>query len=72
MLDEKASSVARLIKDGKASGPIADAFRRIQATEGDAAVYDYLRAEADRFHATPYGHCLNSFTVDRCPKRLEC
>lgn len=72
MLGEKASTVARLIKGGKASGPIVDAFRRIQAAEGDAAAYEYLRAEADGFHATPYGHCLNSFTVDPCPKHLEC
>ena len=72
MLGEKASTVARLIKGGKANGPIVDAFRRIQATEGDAAAYEYLRAEADGFHATPYGHCLNSFTVDPCPKHLEC
>jgi hypothetical protein len=72
MLGEKASTVARLIKGGKANGPIVDAFRRIQAIEGDAAAYEYLRAEADGFHATPYGHCLNSFTVDPCPKHLEC
>ncbi|ACD19537.1 hypothetical protein [Paraburkholderia phytofirmans] len=72
MLGEKASTVARLIKGGKANGPIVDAFRRIQATEGDTAAYEYLRAEADGFHATPYGHCLNSFTVDPCPKHLEC
>jgi len=72
MLGEKASTVARLIKGGKANGPIVDAFRRIEATEGDTAAYEYLRAEADGFHATPYGHCLNSFTVDPCPKHLEC
>lgn len=72
MLGEKASTVARLIKGGKASGPIVDAFRRIQKTGGDAAAYEYLRAEADGFHATPYGHCLNSFTVDPCPRHLEC
>lgn len=72
MLGEKASTVARLIKGGKASGPIVDAFRRIQTAEGDMAAYEYLRAEADGFHATPYGHCLNSFTVDPCPKHLEC
>src|SRR5260370_23774185 len=32
MLGEKASTVARLIKGGKANGPIVDAFHRIQAT----------------------------------------
>ncbi|HKT97093.1 MAG TPA: hypothetical protein VJS30_11220 [Paraburkholderia sp.] len=72
ILGDKASTVAKLIKGAKASGPIVDAFRRIQATEGDMAAYEYLRAEADGFHATPYGHCLNAFTVDPCPKHLEC
>jgi hypothetical protein len=72
MLGEKATTVARMIKTGKANGPIVDAFRRIQANEGDTAAYEYLRVEADGFHATPYGHCLNSFTVDPCPKHLEC
>jgi hypothetical protein len=72
MLGEKTATVAKLIQGGKANGPIVDAFRRIQATEGDTAAYAYLRAEAGGFHATPYGHCLNSFTVDPCPKHLEC
>ncbi|WGS46154.1 hypothetical protein LFL97_34515 [Burkholderia sp. JSH-S8] len=72
MLGDKATTVAKLIKGGKTNGPIVDAFRRIQAADGDAAAYEYLRAEADGFHATPYGHCLNSFTVDPCPKHLEC
>lgn len=71
-LGEKATTVAKLIMSGKAHGPIVDAFKRIQASEGDAAAFEYLKAEADGFHATPYGHCLNSFTVDPCPKHLEC
>ena len=72
LLGEKATTVAKMIKGGKASGPIVEAFVRIQAKDGDAAAYEYLRVEADGFHATPYGHCLNSFTVDPCPKHLEC
>jgi hypothetical protein len=72
MLGEKAATVAKMIKIGKANGPIVDAFRRIQLNDGDEAAYEYLRVEADGFHATPYGHCLNSFTVDPCPKHLEC
>jgi hypothetical protein len=71
-LGEKATTVAKMIKGGKASGPIVEAFVRIQTKDGDAAAYEYLRVEADGFHATPYGHCLNSFTVDPCPKHLEC
>lgn len=72
MLGEKATTVAKMIAAGKANGPIVDSFRQIQRNEGDTAAYEFLRAEADGFHATPYGHCLNSFTVDPCPKHLEC
>ena len=72
ILGEKASLVAKMIQTGKASGPVVDAFKRIQLTEGDDAAFQYLRGEADGFHATPFGHCLNSFTVDPCPKNLEC
>ncbi|WP_368563509.1 hypothetical protein [Pseudoxanthomonas sp. UTMC 1351] len=71
-LGEKASTVAKMIQSGKASGPIVEAFKRIQSSEGDTAAFEFLKAEADGFHATPYGHCLNSFTVDPCPKHLEC
>lgn len=71
-LGEKATTVAKMIQSGKASGPIVDAFKRIQSSEGDAAAFQFLKVEADGFHATPYGHCLNSFTVDPCPKHLEC
>lgn len=71
-LGSKAANVAKLIKAGRANGPIVKEFKRIQATEGDEAAYTFLKAEADGFHATPYGHCLNSFTVDPCPTHLEC
>lgn len=71
-LGEKASTVAKMIQSGKASGPIVDAFKKIQSTEGDTAAFEFLKVEADGFHATPYGHFLNSFTVDPCPKHLEC
>ncbi len=71
-LGSKASTVARLIKAGKATGPMVASFKRIQQEEGDEAAFDFLKAESDGFHATPYGHCINSFTVDPCPKNLEC
>lgn len=71
-LGAKATTVAKMIASGKARGPIVDAFKRIQASAGDTAAFEFLKAEADGFHATPYGHCLNSFTVDPCPKHLEC
>ncbi len=68
----KAAVVAKMIQAGKANGPIVREFKRIQAEEGDHAALLFLAAEADGFHATPYGTCLNSFTVDPCPKHLEC
>lgn len=71
-LGTKAATVFKMISSGRASGPIVEGFKRIQVEEGDAAAFEYLKVEADGFHATPYGHCLNSFTVDPCPKHLEC
>lgn len=70
--ESKASTVAKLISAGRANGPIVREFKHIQAKEGDDAALRFLSAEADGFHATPYGTCLNSFTVDPCPKHLEC
>lgn len=70
--DSKAVTVAKLVQAGRAEGPIVREFRRIQTEEGDEAALTFLAAEADGFHATPYGYCLNSFTVDPCPKHLEC
>lgn len=64
--------MAKMIQAGRASGPIVREFKSIQAKEGDEAALRFLAAEADGFHATPYGTCLNSFTVDPCPKHLEC
>ncbi|WP_229007327.1 hypothetical protein [Methylophilus sp. Leaf408] len=71
-LGVKAATVARLIKAGRASGPIVQQFRKIQHEDGEDAAFEYLKVEADGFHSTPYGHCINSFTVDPCPKHLEC
>jgi hypothetical protein len=71
-LGEKSATVAKLIKSGKASGAIVENYKKIQLEQGDQAAFDYLRIEADGFHATPYGHCINSFTVEPCPKNLEC
>ena len=61
-----------MILAGKVEGPIVDEFRHIQRHDGDEAAFSYLEAEADGLHITPYGFCLNSFTVDPCPKHLEC
>jgi hypothetical protein len=72
LLGEKASTVAKMIMAGKATGPLIDGFRRLQREQGDDAAFEYLKVEADGFHITPYGYCLNSFTVDPCPKHLEC
>jgi hypothetical protein len=71
-LGKNSATIARLIKSGKARGPIVDAFTRIQSKDGEDAAFEYLAAEADGFHATPYGHCINSFMVDPCEKHLEC
>nr|RAW04107.1 hypothetical protein DBT41_09420 [Aerococcus urinae] len=72
VLSPKALDVFRLISGRKIEGPIVEEFRQIQRQQGDVAAFEFLNAEADGFHVTPYGFCVNSFTVDPCPKHLEC
>ena len=71
-LGPSARQALGMILAGKVEGPIVDEFRHIQRHDGDEAAFSYLEAEADGLHITPYGFCLNSFTVDPCPKHLEC
>lgn len=71
-LGDKAQQVFKLISANKARGPVVDEYRRVQREYGDEAAFDYLNAEADGLHVTPYGLCMNSFTSDPCPKHLEC
>ena len=71
-LGHNARQVFKLIAANKAHGPIVDEFRSIQREYGDEAAFDFLEAEADGLHVTPYGLCVNSFTSDPCPKHLEC
>ena len=72
MMGPKAQEVLKLITSGRVFGPVVDEFLQIQRELGDDAAFLYLDAEADGFHVTPYGFCLNSFMVDPCPKHLEC
>lgn len=71
-LSERGQTVYRMVKTGKVAGPVVDEFRLVEATEGIGAAIQYLQNEADGFHVTPYGVCLNAFTVDTCPNHLEC
>lgn len=71
-LGPRGQETLRMIMAKKVRGPVVDEFRRIQRELGDDAAFDYLDGEADGLHVTPYGFCLNSFTVDPCPKHLEC
>ena len=72
LLTGPARDAFKLISAGRAQGPIADEFRRIQKAEGDEAAIVFLATEADGMQITPYGLCMNSFVVEPCPKHLEC
>ncbi len=71
-LGPKAQQAFRMIATGKVKGPLVEEFLSIQREQGDDSAFAFLAAEADGFHSTPYGFCVNSFTVDPCPKHLEC
>ena len=65
--------VAKMVVSGvAASSHVGKTFKSIQAEHGDAAAFDYLQASTDGFHVTPYGLCLNSFSVNPCARHLKC
>ena len=72
VLPEKARIVAKMIQAGRGRGPVVDEFKRIMKERGADEAYAFLAAEADGFHVTPYGFCVNGFTQEPCPKHLQC
>lgn len=65
--------VAKMVVGGLSpKSHIAKTFVEIQASVGDEAAFKYLVASSDGFHVTPYGFCLNSFSMSPCPKHLKC
>lgn len=71
-LPGKAKEVYKLILSERVQGPIVHQFKEIQRNQGDEAAVTFLGAEADGFHLTPYGGCINSFVAEPCPNHLEC
>lgn len=68
----RTSLLINLINENKTRGPLINKFLEIQEKNGEEEAYIFLKTEADGFHTTPYGYCVNSFAVDPCPKHLEC
>jgi hypothetical protein len=65
--------VAKMVLSGFAAmSHLGKSFKAIQAEHGDEAAFRYLVANSDGFHFTPYGCCINSFSVNPCPKHLKC
>ncbi|GJH18128.1 hypothetical protein CBA19CS22_16320 [Caballeronia novacaledonica] len=65
--------VAKLVLGGHAEeSHIAKSFRLIQKEHGNEVAFQYLKANADGFHVTPYGFCTNSFSMNPCSKHLKC
>lgn len=65
--------IAKMVVGGMVpTSHIAQSFKAIQAASGDQAAYRYLAASSDGFHVTPYGFCVNSFSMNPCARHLKC
>ena len=65
--------VAKMVVGGLAGkSHIALTFQKIQREQGDKVAFEYLAASSSGFHVTPYGFCVNSFSVDPCARHLKC
>lgn len=65
--------VAKMVVGGLVpTSHIARSFAGIQARDGDMVAFRYLAANSDGFHVTPYGYCVNSFSMNPCARHLKC
>lgn len=65
--------VAKMVVGGLVpKSHIARSFEAIRAKDGDVAAFRYLVANSDGFHVTPYGFCVNSFSMNPCARHLKC
>jgi hypothetical protein len=65
--------VAKMVVGGLVpTSHIARSFAAIQASDGDMVAFRYLAANSDGFHVTPYGFCVNSFSMNPCARHLKC
>jgi hypothetical protein len=71
-LEGKSLDALRLILSGKARGPLVERYYEIAKMSGQREALEFLAAEADGMHFTPYGLCMKSFWIDSCPKHLQC
>lgn len=68
-----ADLVAKMVVSGQAGDShITRSFKRIQEEHGDEVAFAYLAANSDGFHVTPYGYCVNSFSLNPCARHLKC
>lgn len=68
-----AELVGKMVVGGLApESHISKTFKKVQAEHGDEVAFEYLKANADGFHVTPYGFCTNSFSLNPCARHLKC
>ena len=71
--DGPAELVGKLVLGGFAEeSHITKTFKKVQTEHGDQVAFEYLKANADGFHITPYGFCANSFSLNPCSRHLKC
>jgi hypothetical protein len=71
-LSEKSATLARLVKSGRARGPIVDQFAKMQRQHGELVAIQYLSTEGPGFHPTPYGDCIRDLMTNPCRTHVEC
>lgn len=71
-LEGQSLDALRLILSGKGRGPLVERYYEIAKANGQREAIEFLAAEADGMHFTPYGLCMKSFWIDSCPKHLQC
>jgi len=60
------------IKNGVITGELSDMYHEIKQLDGESDAQMFLDTHATALHITPFGGCTHDFSLNPCPKHLEC
>lgn len=66
--EERVERLKEAVRSGEVVGSVSEVYRRLSADERE----EFLDAEIEAVHVTPFGTCTHNFAVKPCPYHVQC
>ncbi|MBX3253506.1 MAG: hypothetical protein KF862_05140 [Chitinophagaceae bacterium] len=71
-VSEKIGFLRSGIRENKILGDLTDTYHLIKKKQGVENAESFLATHANALHITPFGACSHDFSLNPCPKHLQC